>query len=222
MAAPTGSTRVIDRLLGDETVDSDPAVVEGLLVALLDGVDQPAAVPAPMFVAALVQAVPPAPRPRRRGLKIAVASGALVLAGAGSAAAAASGALPDRLQSAVHAVAGSVGVAVPDGDGGPPSTGGSQDGEGHGRSDEAPGRPEEPGRPEDPGRSDEAPGRPDDPVTGGVGTDGVPPGQADNEHSDPSGLENPNAGGGNPNAGAANAGGNGDPAGNGNGRGHDR
>jgi hypothetical protein len=229
MSGPMSGRRIVDDLLVLDAVDDfddidfDYAVVEDLLRALAE-FDDPSGAPSPVFLAELIAAVPPVATPGRRGLRIAVASGAVFLAAAGTAAAA-TGSLPGPLQSAVHAIAGVVGIDVPHG--GTPESGGSQDGPGHGRSDEAPGRPEDPGQPADPGRSDEAPGAPLDPGSDGVGIEGAPPGQVENEHSDPIGVENPTAGGnpdptggspeptipegsspdtgGNPNAGGANA-----------------
>ena len=169
--------RIVDSLLLLDDVDDDFGdleVVEDLLSLLTEDLEVLADAPSPAFLEALLAAVPAPRRAPRRGVRIAVTSGALFLAAAGTAAAA-TGSLPDSIQSAVHAAAESVGINVPDAEPqGPPTTGGSQDGAGHGRSDEAPGRPEQPGPPEDPSRSDEAPGQPEDPGSIGVGTEGVP------------------------------------------------
>jgi hypothetical protein len=200
MSDPMSSHRIVDDLLVLDAVDDfddvefDYAVVEDLLQALAE-LDDPDNEPSPVFLAEMIAAIPAPATPARRGVRIAVVSGALVLAAAGSAAAA-NGSLPAPVQSAAHAVARAVGVDIPDGRQGPPESSGSQDGPGHGRSDEAPGRPDDPGQPADPGRSDEAPGAPADPGSGGVGPDGTPPGQIGNEHPDPPGIDNPNAGGG--------------------------
>jgi hypothetical protein len=147
----------LEQLLGDGPAPEGWSEVAALLRQAAD--IEPNGAPAPHLLAALVAAAtePEAPGRRvvaRRTIGIAAAAAAVVL-GAGSAAAA-GGDLPDPVQAVVHDVVGAVGLHVPD-------SGGSQDGPGHGRSDEAPGRPEVPGQPADPGRSDEAPGRPEDP-----------------------------------------------------------
>jgi hypothetical protein len=206
--------RIVDLLLADdeEEFDGDLLIVEDLFVVLTEDLDVPAPAPDAALLAELIAAVPMPVEPRRHGLRIAMASGAFLLAASG-AAAATTGSLPDGIQSAVHAAAGAVGIHIPDGDAqGPPTSGGSQDGPGHGRSDEAPGRPEDPGQPADPGRSEEAPGQPEDPGSEGVGPEGVPPGQVDNPSvagENPTvGGEDPNANpetGAEPNAGGANA-----------------
>jgi hypothetical protein len=215
MSDPTNGGRIVDLLLADddEEFDGDLLVVEDLFVVLTEDLDEPAPAPDAALLAALIAAVPMPVEPRRRGLRIAMASGAFLLAASG-AAAATTGSLPHGIQSALHRAAEAVGIHIPDGDAqGPPTSGGSQDGPGHGRSDEAPGRPEDPGQPADPGRAEEAPGQPEDPGSEGVGPEGVPPGQVDNpnvggENPDPGGIDNPNANpeaGANPNEGGTNA-----------------
>jgi hypothetical protein len=135
-------------------VDPDPAFLADMIaVVVLDGA---AGVPADEL----------GQRRRQRVVRIALVAGALGLTATG--AAAANGSLPDPVQDVVSDVAESVGITLP---------AGSQDGPGHGRSDEAPGRPAVPGQPTDPGRSDEAPGRPADPGAPGVGPEETPPGQ---------------------------------------------
>ena len=112
-------------------------------------------------------------RARRHVVRTIVIAG-IVGAGA-TGAAAANGSLPSSIQGVAHDVADAVGLDIPEG-ATPPTSGGAQDGDGHGRSDEAPGRPDEPGQPADPGsRADESPGAPDD-VPTGVGPDGITPG----------------------------------------------
>jgi hypothetical protein len=217
MSDPTNGGRIVDLLLADddEEFDGDLLVVEDLFVVLTEDLDVPAPAPDAALLAELIAAVPMPVEPRRRGLRIAVASGAFLLAASG-AAAATTGSLPDGIQSALHAAADAVGIHIPDGDAqGPPTSGGSQDGPGHGRSDEAPGRPDDPGQPVDPGRSDEAPGQPEDPGSEGVGPEGVPPGQVDNPNvggedptvrgEDPTvGGEDPTVGGEDPTVGSEN------------------
>jgi hypothetical protein len=166
----------VERGLG---LDRALAPVAVLLRAAVDELEPLTQKPEPAFLADLVWAVTAggaaleqtgdelARRRRRRIASIALAAGALGFGVTG--AAAANGSLPDSVQEFVHDVGAAVGFDLP---------AGSQDGPGHGRSDEAPGRPEVPGQPTTPGRSDEAPGRPDDPGNGnGVGPEGVPPGQ---------------------------------------------
>lgn len=150
--------------------------VTGLLRAAADvepGADPPAA-----LLAAMVEtAGTPSRGPRR--ILIAVATGAFAVVAA-SGTAAATGNLPDPVQAVVHDLASDIGLDLPDADDrrGPATEPGSQDGPGHGRSDEAPGRPanpgrsndsssrtgEAPGRSADRGRSEDAPGQQDDPA----------------------------------------------------------
>jgi len=128
---------------------------------------------------------------RRVGLGIGLAA-AIVLGGTGVAAA--SGSLPAPVQDVAHDIAAIVGVHVPAGhEPGPPTTGGSQDGQGHGRSDEAPGRPDDPGPPadpDDPSRSDEAPGQPED-VDASTDAPGDVPSNGGADHSPPDHPEPP-------------------------------
>jgi hypothetical protein len=135
-------------LIRAATEDLDP-LQGGPPLPLLDG----------MLAAILDSGVVELADRRGRGLgrRVAVAAVVLGLTATGAAAAAATGSLPASVQDVIHDLGGAVGLDLP---------AGSQDGEGHGRSDEAPGRPEQPGPPVDPGRSDEAPGRPDDPGQG--------------------------------------------------------
>lgn len=118
--------------------------------------------PAPLLAAMVDAAGAPGRGPRR--ILIALAAGSFaVLAASGTAAA--TGYLPDPVQALVHDLASDVGLDLPDADDrrGPPTEPGSQDGPGHGRSDEAPGRPADPGRSNDSSsRTGGAPGRPDD------------------------------------------------------------
>jgi hypothetical protein len=141
----------------DEAVELDPRLLAELRAAVTSGIG----------------GVVDLTKPRRHRVVRTLVIAGLVGAGATSAAAA-NGSLPSGVQGVAHDMADAVGLDIPEGNG-PPQSSGAQDGEGHGRSDEAPGRPDEPGQPADPGsRAEEAPGPPAD-VPTGVGPEGTTP-----------------------------------------------
>jgi hypothetical protein len=193
---PETDARVADRLLdGEVTLEDVPAGWEQVAAVLRAAGDRtPGPRPPQSVLDALAAATVDRPRVlarRRIGFGIGLAT--VVVLG-GTSAAATSGSLPDPVQDVAHDIAAAIGVHVPEShEPGPPTTGGSQDGEGHGRSDEAPGRPDdpgppaEPGQPDDPSRSDEAPGQPEE-VGGADDAPGAVPvtvGEAPPDHPEP-------------------------------------